>query len=178
MKSRSKLFSHLAGNKLEISRALSITVASSIGCSRLVGRVLCKTTIGIHLDKVQGTVDTTTWIKSASVSVKLSISGRLTQARNINIESELLVLQLEQLVLVAVDQVDTRSDVVALLELQADRVAAGLDTVSTRVVWTKMWSVCDIQKTFDRCLPAPSRAQLAAHCTLLGQRVLSNLLPV
>lgn len=58
----------------------------------------------------------------------------LTKTRNINVEGKLLVLQLEQLVLVAVDQVDTRSDVVALLELQADRVTAGLNTVSARVV--------------------------------------------
>jgi hypothetical protein len=45
-----------------------------------------------------------------------------------------LVLQLEHLVLVAVDQVETRANVVALLELQADRVAAGLNTVGARVI--------------------------------------------
>lgn len=58
----------------------------------------------------------------------------LTKARNINIESELLVLQLEQLVLVAIDEVDTRANIVTLLELQADRVATGLNTVSARVI--------------------------------------------
>jgi hypothetical protein len=129
-----QISSHLAGNKLEISGALSITVACAIGCSGLVGRILGKTAIGIHLDKVQGTVNTAAYENQLLLLSSLSIYGRLTKTRNINIESELLVLQLEQFVLVAVDQVDTRADVVALLELQADRVAAGLDTVSARVV--------------------------------------------
>lgn len=129
-----QISSHLAGNKLEISGALSITVACAIGCSGLVGRILGKTAIGVHLDKVQGAVNTAAYENQLLHLSSLSIYGRLTKTRNINIESELLVLQLEQLVLVAIDQVDTRADIVALLELQADRVAAGLDTVSARVV--------------------------------------------
>ena len=133
---------HLAGNELEISGALSITITCSVRSSSLVGRVLGKATIGVHLDKVQGTVDTATWKTNQLANLGyLSMSGLLTNSRNIDIEGELLVLQLEQFVLVAVDQVDTRTNVVALLELQADGVAAGLNTVGPRVV-CKMVSMC------------------------------------
>lgn len=55
------LLPHLAGDELEISGTLSITVTCSVRSSSLVGRVLGKATIGIHLDKVQGTVDATAW---------------------------------------------------------------------------------------------------------------------
>jgi len=73
------------------------------------------------------------WV-SSHVRSQILESRILTKARDVNVKGEFLVLQLEQFVLVAVDQVDTRSDVVTLFELQADRVAAGLDTVGTRVV--------------------------------------------
>lgn len=49
---------HLSGDELEVSRALSITVTGTKLGTSLVGWVLGKTTIGVHLDKVQGTVDT------------------------------------------------------------------------------------------------------------------------
>jgi len=52
---------HLAGNELEVSGALGVTVTCTVRSSSLVGRVLGKTTIGVHLDKVQGTVDTAAW---------------------------------------------------------------------------------------------------------------------
>lgn len=52
------VLTHLSGDELEVSRALSITVTGTKLGTSLVGRVLGKTTIGVHLDKVQGTVDT------------------------------------------------------------------------------------------------------------------------
>lgn len=52
------VLTHLSGDELEVSRALSITVTGTKLGTSLVGWVLGKTTIGVHLDKVQGTVDT------------------------------------------------------------------------------------------------------------------------
>lgn len=174
-----QLSTHLAGNEFEIPGALSITVTCSVRGSSLVGRVLGKTTIGVHLDEVQGAVDTTTWRMSQLANAQSSSTYRiLTKTRDVNVEGELLVLQLEQFVLVTVDQVDSRANVVTLLELQADRVAAGLDTVGTRVVCKMKISTCRPGLESVDQLPAPSRAQLAAHCTLLGQSVASKVLPV
>lgn len=131
---------HLAGDELEISGALCVTVTCSVRSSSLVGRVLGKTTIGVHLDKVQGTVDPAAWKTGQLANLGQLFSFRgLTKTGDIDVKGELLVLQLEQFVLVAVDQVDTRADVVALLELQADRVAASLDTVGARVVYKREW---------------------------------------
>lgn len=72
-----QMSSYLAGNELEVSGALSITVTCSVRGSSLVGRVLGKTTIGIHLDKVQGTVDTTTWKTGQLVNLSQSPTFRI-----------------------------------------------------------------------------------------------------
>lgn len=59
---------HLSGNELEVSGALSITVTGTKLGTSLVGWVFGKTTIGVHLDKVQGTVDAAAWRDSQCVS--------------------------------------------------------------------------------------------------------------
>ena len=61
LKSDEQVLTHLSGNELEVSGALSITVTGTKLGTSLVGWVLGKTTIGVHLDKVQGTVDAAAW---------------------------------------------------------------------------------------------------------------------
>lgn len=112
----------LTVDELEITRALAVTVTSSILGTGLVGGVLGHATIGIHVHKVEGTVETT------------------GQVRHIHIEGELLVQQVELLVgSVVLQQIQTRTDVLLRSssdKVQAQRVAAGGNTVCAGVAST------------------------------------------
>lgn len=85
---------------LDIVRALSITVTGTILGTSLVARVLGKTTISVHLNEVQSTVET---------AVKLG---------NVDVEGELLVEEVEHLVLGVggVHEVDTATNVLGVLQ--------------------------------------------------------------
>lgn len=114
---------YLAVDELDIVGTLRITVSGSVLGTSLVVGVLGLATIGVHLDKVQGTVKTT---------------GKLG---DVDVECELLVLGLEHLVsdIGGVHQIDTGADVLAGAlgdELVSERVAAGGDTVDAAVVGT------------------------------------------
>merc|ERR1719244_2332275 len=88
-------------NELEIMRALGITVACTIGSSGLVPWVFTHTTILLHFNKVEGTVQAT------------------GQIRYINIEGELPVEKLEHLILLATrfHQVHSATHVVRVLAM-------------------------------------------------------------
>jgi hypothetical protein len=99
--------------------ALRIAVSGSVLGTSLVGGVLGQTTIGIHLGEVDGTVETA------------------AEVGDIDIKSELLVLELEHLVGgVAGKEVHARTDVGAGLEFEGQGVTRGSDTIGTRVVGT------------------------------------------
>jgi len=111
----------LAVDELKVARALSIAVAGTVLGASLVARVLAHTTISVHGDEVEGTVETA------------------AQVRDIDIEGELVAEELEHLVLgVVLHQVDTRADIGAVLvlgdELEVQGVTAGGDTIGRRVV--------------------------------------------
>lgn len=106
-------------------RALGVAVTGSVLGTGLVARIGTLSTILRHLDEVESTVETA------------------SKLGNIDIESELAVLQLEDLVLVfaaGLHQVDTRSDVGAILmlldELERQIAAGGANTVAAGVVGT------------------------------------------
>lgn len=110
---------YLAVDELQISRALRVTVTSTVLSAGLVILVLGETTIGIHGDEVQSTVQTT------------------SEVRNIHVEGELLVQQLEHLVGVLVlHHIQTRTDVGSGDEAQRNGIGVGGYTVSTFVVCT------------------------------------------
>lgn len=98
-------------------------VLTSVPGTGPVEGVLGRTTIGVHGNKVEGTVET---------------AG---QVGNVNIEGELIVEQVEHLVAVLgarLHEIDTATDVSAVGvvgdELQVQRAAAGGNTVRARVV--------------------------------------------
>lgn len=104
-------------------RALSITVTSTVlRASFVAGRVGRGTTIGLHLGEVQSSVQPA------------------RKLRDINVESEFLVEQLEHLVLAigAVHEIDTRPNVGRELalrdELVLERGSPGGDTIGARIV--------------------------------------------
>ena len=87
-------WAYLAIDELDVLRALSVAVASSVLGTSLVAGIFRQTTIGVHLDEVQSTVETA------------------RQVRHVDVEGELLVFQLEHRVRgVIVHQVDTGADV-------------------------------------------------------------------
>jgi hypothetical protein len=110
-------------NKLDVTGALAVAVAGTVLGSGGVAVVLGHATIGIHGDKVQGSVQ-------AAADV-----------RDVNIKGELVVEQSEHLVGVFVlHEVGAATNVGAVLmlgdELEAQLVAAGLDSVRLPVVGT------------------------------------------
>lgn len=110
---------YLAVDELDVTRALRIAVTSTVLGTGLVAGELGHSTIRVHLTEVQSTVET---------------AGELG---HVNVESELLVQELEHVVLgLAVQEVDTRADVGARHELKSERVAGGGDTVGALVVGT------------------------------------------
>jgi hypothetical protein len=107
--------------------------SSVLGTSLVVA--LAKATIGGHLDKVESTVQT---------------AGKV---RDINVEGELLIDQVEHLVLgVCLHEVGTGSDVARVLalgdELECQGIAASGDTVSTLAVSASS-STCDQKMTYQ-----------------------------
>ena len=109
-------------------RALSIAITCSVLGTGLVGRVFGHTTISVHLDEVDSTVQA---------------AGQL---RHVDVEGELLVEKVESLVpAVGVHEVDTRTNVLAVGvlgdELQCECVAAGGDTIRGRVLSTLEFAV-------------------------------------
>ena len=111
-------------DELQVLRALSIAVSSSVLGTGLVGGVLGETTILVHLGEVESSVQA---------------AGKV---RDIGIECELLVQELEHLVVaVVLHEVDTRTDILAASaalsnELERESIARGTDTVSTAIVGT------------------------------------------
>merc|ERR1719244_655596 len=88
-------------NELEIMGALGITVACSVGSSRLVSWIFTHTTIFLHFNKVESTIQPT------------------GEIRHINIKGELPVQKLEHLILLATrfHQVHSASHVVRILTM-------------------------------------------------------------
>ena len=107
-------------DELDIPGTLRIAVASSVLGTSLVVRVLRKTTVSVHLDEVESTVETT---------------GKL---RHVDVESELLVLEVEHLVFrVRGHEVRARSNVLLGRlghELEREGIARSGDTVSACIV--------------------------------------------
>ena len=109
----------LSVDELDVVRTLRVAVTGTVlGTSFVVGE-LGHTTILVHLDEVDGTVQAT------------------TEVGHVNVETELLILQLEELVsAVVLEEVDTRADVAASDELEGKSVTGRGDTVGTGVVGT------------------------------------------
>lgn len=111
---------YLAVDELEIPRALRIAVASPVLGTGLVVGELGHTTVGVHLGEVQRAVDTA------------------REARNIDVEGELLVEELEDLVVGVVGhEEDTRTDSIHRVlsdESEGEGIAAGRDAVGAGVV--------------------------------------------
>lgn len=137
--------SYLSVDELDVLGALRVAVSGSVLSTGLVASVLGLSTIGVHGDKVQSAVQTA------------------REPRNISVEGELLVLQVEELVLLVglVHEVDTGSNVRASDELEVDRVAAGGDTVGTRVVSTVKGAVGCASGTVWAVLSVPCLAGVA-----------------
>jgi len=117
-------YAYLTVDELDVVWALSITVTGTILGTSLVSGVLGETTIGSHLREVQSTVQTA------------------RKVGNIDIESELLVVWLEHLILGVggVHEVDTGTNVVGVWSLsdvlESQGVVGGVDPVSSSVVST------------------------------------------
>ena len=104
-------------------RALSIAVTGTVLGASFVGAESAHTTISIHGDVVQSTVET---------------AGKL---RNVDIKGELLVEELEHEVLgIRLHEVNTGADILSELvfgdEAERERVAGGGDTVGGGIVDT------------------------------------------
>lgn len=111
--------SYHAIDELEIPRALGITVSGSVLGTGLVARVFRHATIGIHSHKVQSTVQTA------------------RKVRDIHIEGELVVQQVEMLIrLVILHKVQTRANVGTGDEAELKLGSRSSDTVCTRVIGT------------------------------------------
>lgn len=96
---------------------MSVAVASSVLGTSLVGREAGHATVLVHLDEVEGTVETA------------------RQVGHVNVEGELLVLELEHLVLgLGFHKVNTGADVGASYEFEGELVAGGRNTVGAGVV--------------------------------------------
>ena len=114
---KQKEASHLAVDELEITRALRVAVASAVLGASLVAWVLCHPTVRVHLGEVQSAVET---------------AG---EGRKVDVESELLVEEVEGLVgRLVLQEVETRANVGTGLEGEGERVAGGGNTVSAGVV--------------------------------------------
>jgi hypothetical protein len=111
---------HLSVDVLDVTGALRVAVASTELGTSLVGGVLGLSTILVHLDEVESTIEAT------------------RKLGDIDVKGELLVKEVEHLVVVVVlHEVDTGADVGALAlgdELQGESVAAGGDTIGRLVV--------------------------------------------
>ena len=109
---------YLAVDELDVVRALGVAVAGTVLGAGDVAWEAGLATVSVHLDEVEGAVETT------------------GEVRHVDVEGELLVLQVEHLVggVILGHEVDTRTDVLGVRtlrhELERERVPAGGDTVS------------------------------------------------
>lgn len=112
----------LAIDELDVVRALSVTVTSSVLRTGRVSRVLGLATVSVHLNEVHRSVQ----------------SAR--EIGHIDVEGELLVLEVElQVGVFIVQKVDSGANVgVRALrnEVETQRVASRSDTVDTAVICT------------------------------------------
>lgn len=116
---------YLAVDELQITWALSITVSNTVLGSSLVAWVDRLATIRRHADEVKGTVQST------------------RKMRNIDVERELLVQELEQLIGVVVLQHEqSGSDVLASDKAKLQGVTGCCSTVCASVVGTIKSTVC------------------------------------
>ena len=110
---------YLTVDELDVLGALRVAVTGTVLGTSLVVSELAGTTIGVHLNQVDCTVETT------------------RKSGHVDVESELLVLEVEELVggVVLREEVDTGTDVLRVRalghELERELVAAGGDTVGT-----------------------------------------------
>lgn len=113
---------NLAVNELHVVRALSIAISSSVLGTSLVGSVFSHAAISIHGREIESSVKAT------------------SEVGNIDVESKLLVLQAEHLVLGVIGhEVDSASDVLLGTrghELEREGVTSAVDTIGSRVVST------------------------------------------
>lgn len=131
--------------------ALSITVAGSVLSTSLVVGLLGHATIGIHLDEVESAVEST---------------GKVG---HVDIESELLVKELEHLVFgLGLEEVDASSDVSTLDELEGESIAGGGDTVGAAVVSTVDGAVLGAGHTVGADGGVPGVAGVAVGVTAGG----------
>jgi hypothetical protein len=119
----------LAVDKLDIMGTLRVAVSSSVFSTGLVACVFSKTSVGVHLDEVKGSVETT---------------GKVG---HVDVKGEFLVLEIEHLVGGrSVEEVDTGADVGGVRtnsdEFERQGVTAGSDTVCSSIVGTVDSAVC------------------------------------
>lgn len=111
---------HLAIDEFDIVGTLSVAITSPVLSTSLIGGVLGQTTVCVHLNEINSTVETA------------------RKVGHVDIECELLVLHVEhEIVGVVVHKVDTGADVrVRALrnEVEAEGVTGGRDTVDTTVI--------------------------------------------
>lgn len=105
----------LAVNELDVPRALRVTVTSTVLSASLVGGVLGHAAALVHLDEVEGSIETP------------------RELGDVDVEGKLLVQNVGHLVLgVTLHEVDTGADVGVLApgdELEGEGIAAGRDVV-------------------------------------------------
>lgn len=150
---------HLAVDELQITRALRITVASSVLGTCLVALVPLQATIGIHGDKVQSSIES---------------AGQLG---SIHIDCELLVLQLEHLVgSFVLHQEQTRANVGASDEAQSEGIAVGGRTVGAGVVSAVQSAVCGASLVIgaESRIPLLSKKSINMNTHLLGSEFLTS----
>ena len=108
---------YLAVDELNVVWALGVAVAGTVPGAGDVAGEAGLATVSVHLDEVEGAVETT------------------GEVRHVDVEGELLVLQVEHLVggVILREEVDTRPDVLRVWalghELEAECVSARGDTV-------------------------------------------------
>ena len=110
---------YLSINELQVTRALRVAVTGTVLGTCLVVGELGHATIGVHLDEVEGTVETA------------------REVGHVDVESELLVEEVEGLVGgVVLHQIDTRTNVGSSLERKGKGISGRRDAVGARVVCT------------------------------------------
>lgn len=109
-------------NELDVMRTLRVAVSGTILRTSLVGAVLGRSSVLVHLDKVDGAVKTA------------------REVGYVDVHGKLLVLEVEHLVVAVIrHEIDAGADVGLCArghELQRQGVATGADTVSAGIVST------------------------------------------
>lgn len=150
---------HLTVDKLQITRALRITVASSVFGTCLVAIVPSHATIGIHGDKVQSSIES---------------AG---QSGSVHIECELLILQLEHLVgTIVLHQKQTRANVGSSDKAQREGIAICARAVGAGVVSALQGTVCGASLVIgaESRIPLVSKKSTNANAHLLYSEFLTS----